>query len=321
MSTNVVPFREVLSRLMDTDQPFPAKLLHYFSDLSCENETLLADIWNRLPIARKLSILEDLEGLSEHDTLVDFRGTGRIAIKDDDATVRESALHVLWDCEDKAFIQEFIDLLKTDSNARVRASCAAILGRYVFLGETDALSGTYQKRVEEALLESYQSDADKLVRRRALESLGYSSREEIAHLIQQAVDLNDPEWLSSGLFAMGRSADSTWDKSVIRYLQNPVDTVREEAVRAAGELELVEARVILIGMLDEETDDDIRAAIIWSLSQIGGDGVRDALNKLVKSCREDDMADILEEALDNLDFTEELTRFDLLDLDDRIGKV
>jgi hypothetical protein len=74
-------------------------------------------------------------------------------------------------------------------------------------------------------------------------------------------------------------------------------------------------------MLGEEEDGLVLSAIIWSLSQIGGEDVRTYLENLLDQLEEDDeQIAFLEEALDNLAFTEDLDRFDLLafDPDDKL---
>ena len=115
---------------------------------------------------------------------------------------------------------------------------------------------------------------------------------------------------------MGRSADERWDEEVTHSLVNVNDRVRKAAVQAAGELSLQLARPILLKMLGEEEDADVLDAVIWSLSQIGGEDVRTYLENLLDVVEDDDeQITFLEEALDNLAFTEDLERFDLLALD------
>src|SRR5262249_27261425 len=85
--------------------------------------------------------------------------------------------------------------------------------------------------------------------------------------------------------------------------------------QAAGELSLQPARPILLKMLGEEEDDQFLSSVIWSLSQIGGEDVRTYLENLLDQIEDDDQIAFLEEALDNLAFTEDLDRFDLLAFD------
>jgi hypothetical protein len=59
----------------------------------------------------------------------------------------------------------------------------------------------------------------------------------------------------------------------------------------------------------------IAGAAIWSLSQIGGEDVRLYLQNLLDNVEDDGQAAFLEEALDNLAFTEDTAIFDLLAFD------
>jgi hypothetical protein len=68
-------------------------------------------------------------------------------------------------------------------------------------------------------------------------------------------------------------------------------------------------------MLGEEENEAILSAVIWSLSQIGGEDVRTYLENLLDQIEDEDQIAFLEEALDNLAFTEDLDRFDLLAYD------
>ena len=123
---------------------------------------------------------------------------------------------------------------------------------------------------------------------------------------------------------MGRSADERWTDDVTRSLVHVDDRIRKAAVQAAGELSLQAARPLLLKMLGEEEDDDILSAVIWSLSQIGGEDVRTYLENLLDQLEDDDeQIAFLEEALDNLAFTEDLERFDLLafDPDDELVEI
>jgi HEAT repeat protein len=118
---------------------------------------------------------------------------------------------------------------------------------------------------------------------------------------------------------MGRSADERWEEAILRALLDENDTIRLAAAQAAGNLPLKSARTVLLGMLAEgEDDDEIIAAAIWSLSQIGGEDVRTFLETLLDQTEEtedEDQIALLEEALDNLSFTEDLDRFELMAID------
>ena len=67
---------------------------------------------------------------------------------------------------------------------------------------------------------------------------------------------------------------------------------------------------------DEEEDDDVVSAAIWSLSQIGGEDARVYLLNLLEQTEDEETIEFLEDAIENLDFNEELNHFDLLSLNE-----
>jgi len=114
---------------------------------------------------------------------------------------------------------------------------------------------------------------------------------------------------------MGRSSDERWKKQVLSKLHAPDEDIRSEAIHAAGELELTSARSILLDMLEDEEDLELRRELIWALTKIGGEGVRNRLEEILEAEEDDEEADFIEEAMDNLSFTEDMAQFDLFDLD------
>jgi HEAT repeat protein len=186
---------------------------------------------------------------------------------------------------------------------------------FVYLGELERIPAPLYHQIEDNLLEATTSADEILVRRRALESLGASSRDEVPPLIEAAYNQKNPDWIVSALFAMSRSADERWDKQVLANLSSPNEDIRREAVRAAGELELRSSRHFLLDQLEDEEDLEIRRHLIWSLSKIGGEGVRNRLEELLEQEPDDEEADFLEEALDNLVFNEQTAQFDMFDFE------
>jgi len=198
----------------------------------------------------------------------------------------------------------------------VRAAAASALGPYVYQGEVDKLPAALLHTIEEALLAAHRADRSELVRRRALEALGYSSREEVPALLRSASARNDTLWLESALFAMGHSADKQWEARVLEFLDHEDLPVQIEAVHAAGELMLSRARVPLLNMLEDEIDDlELKNEVIWALSQIGGEGVEETLDALLEAAEDDDEIEVLEQALDNLSFNQDDNVFDFLDIE------
>ena len=305
-------WQDVLQALLNERETFPAHYLYQFSSLSREAIASLLEIWPQVNLERKRALLEDMETLAEADFQQSFDELAEALLDDPDSVVRMLAIRLLWQNESARLVPNFIRILRDDEDYFTRSAAASALGMFVYYGEVDEMPRETLKRVEEALLDAHTNDAQKLVRRRALEGLGFSSRPEVPGMIEEAVRTDDPEWLASALFAMGRSADSRWREQVLENLDHYDAAVRMEAVRAAGELAVKKARRPLLQMLPEEPDDDVRDAIYWALSQIGGQGVRAVLEQALDDSEDDEF---LQDALDNLNFTEGTLEFGMFDFD------
>jgi HEAT repeat protein len=155
-------------------------------------------------------------------------------------------------------------------------------------------------------------DPSELVQCRALESVSYSSREGIAPLIEQAFTTGGHAKMASALIAMGRSMDSRWEKIVLQMLNSKIPALRAEAARAAGEIQIGESIPTLVE-LTEDSEQVVRFAAIWSLSEIGGDQARHTLEQLFRESEDDHEADFIESALDNVAFTDGMQPLSLFD--------
>jgi len=315
--TKKIAFQIVVDALLDDSQPFPPHYLYLFSDIEPGQLKLLLEAWPQVSPARQLALLADLEELAEEDTLLYFDDLARPLLKDPEPQVRIQALRLLWECEDARLAPTFLEILTEDSDSNVRAAAATALGMFIYLGEIEEIAEQTLHKVEDSLLAIIHSDEATLVRRRALEALGWSSRPEVSALIEAGYAEKDADWKVSALFAMGRSGDEGWGKQVLSNLRNRNAAIRLEALRAAGELALASARPILLDMLADEEDVETRHEIIWALTQIGGEKVNDRLVELLEMAEDDEEeTEFLEEALENLAFTEEVSGLDLLDFED-----
>jgi HEAT repeat protein len=314
MSKNA-SFQTVVDALLDNQTLFPARYLHRFSDIAPSDLTLLLQAWPQITLQRKYSLLEDLGDLAEVDTLTNFGDVARSLLKDHDQQVRTRAIHLLWEDEDTKLVPIFLKIMNEDKDSEVRAVAANALGLFVYQGGLEKIPEQLHHRIEDDLLKAATSAKETLVRRRALESLGYSEREEVIPLIEAAYHDKNPDWVVSALFAMGRSSDERWKKQVLSKLHDPDEDIRSEAIHAAGELELASARPTLLDSLEDEEDLELRRELIWALSKIGGEGVRDRLEEILDAETDDAESDFIEEAMDNLTFTEDMAHFDLFGLD------
>ncbi len=301
---------ELLAALLDEQTPFSPRYLYRLSGLEGAEFDQFKAAWPEVSTNRRRALLEDLEPLAEANFALQFDPISQIALADEEAEIRALAIRLLWGSEDPALIPTFLSILNHDASPETRAQAASALGQFVYLGEMDELPESSSKEVEDNLFAAYRGKNPKLVRRRALEALGYSSSETVPDLLEEAFASNDDEWLASALFAAGRSADERWEPRISDALDHTNAEVRMEAARAAGELESEESVPALLNLLDDE-DADVRMASAWSLSQIGGPGVRDALEEQLEDAEDDEEIDHLEDALENLDFTEDMEEFNL----------
>jgi hypothetical protein len=148
-----------------------------------------------------------------------------------------------------------------------------------------------------------------------MESLGYSSCEEVPAMLRRAVDHIDPKWVESGLFAIGRTADNQWEEHIMEHLEDSDHEIRLQAIHAAGGVGLSAARGPLLKLLSPKADVEYRKEAIWALSQIGGEGVLEAFTRLQALSDDDEELNLLEEAVDTLNFINESGLYQLLEIE------
>lgn len=309
-----VPIKKVVDALLELDQPFPAQYLHIFSDISKSDLRAIGKIWGAIPVQRRINLLTDLEILMESDTLVLCDEMAKFALGDTDPNIRSRAIKLLWECNDPNLAHRFLDLLQNDPNIIVQNTAAMALGKFILLGELDEVPKVLYETINSSLIEIFRSDISKNVKQEILKSLGYTSNPQIISMIKESYKNPDLSWQLAAVIAMGRSADDRWAKEILEKLESPdsFQPIRFEAVIAAGDLEIQAARPILLEMFEEDQEDeDINHQIIWSLSKIGGEGARQALEKRLETSSNEDEIEVLEMAIDNLDFTDQLPDLDI----------
>lgn len=307
-----IPFQEVLDALLDEDHVLDPRYLYRLSDLGPQEVKRLKEIWPSISEQRRRSLLEDLEELTEVNTLLSFEMLFRFAIHDQDPQVRFYAIRAIEVFDTDDLIQTFLQVLEEDESVDVRAVTASVLGKYVYRGEIDEIPKEEQRQIEETLLAVLNSDEPSRVRRRALEAVSYSPRAEVHEQIAAAYQRESEAWLASALFAMGRSYDHRYDEKVCSKILHPSPKVRAEAVRASGELILEEAVPDILDLLDDVSQ--VRRAAIWALSQIGGEGVAEAIQASRREALSEEEEALIERALDNLAFTEGRINYHMFDV-------
>jgi hypothetical protein len=305
---------EVITTLLDLETPLQKRKLTILSDLVGEDLSRFQQVWLSIPVERRLEILKSIKQLYDEDTLLSFETICRLALEDSSLQIRFTAIRSLQEYEVKDLVTTYINFLEEDENEEIRAIAATALGKYVYQGEIDELSGSKLEHIVSCLLLAARGGDTQLVRRRALESLGYSNHKEVSKLIEDAFASENELWLASALLAMGRTFDNSWDPTILNMLNHHCPEIRVEAIRAAGELEISESKPILLDYL-EDKNSDIRMAAVWSLSKIGGDGLQGIFENLIETTDVDEEINLIEDALDNFIFNQSIGLYDHSDFD------
>ncbi len=306
--------QKLLDSLLDENQPVPALDLAQLSDLDSAQARVVGKQWPNAPTANRQAVMQYVAQLAQEHIELDFECVNRMALDDPDPLVRRQAVANLWECEDPHLARKLVQMMENDVDDEVRAQATEALGRFVYLGELDKLEPGLLKSIEDSLLKLARLEGAHQTRLRALESLGYSSRKDVSGLIESAHASSDEAVKRSSVMAMGRSAHEQWLPAVAEELHNPSPLIREEAARAAGELEARSAVPSLIDLLDDAKP-PVRRAAIWSLGLIGGGRAEKALLALQENEVYEEDAGLIEDALDYLNFLGSTPDFLLLDLD------
>lgn len=320
-------FSELLAEYTAADSLPKAAFLYRLSDLENDDLELFRATLPDMPVEQRRVLFSHLVAASEINFDLNLTNAVMPGLSDADEEVRESAIEALWYQDDLPLMRQLIQMLEQDQSTSVRAKAAEALGRFVFAGEMEVIDPAMANEVEEVLLRIYHEENTPLeVRRRCLESVAFSGRDEITEIIKEAAKDKRVKIRASVLFAMGRNADLNWAPTLLKALDESEPELRFEAARAVGELELAEAVPRLIELTGED-DHEIKSAAIWSLGEIGGEEAQHALLRLADNEDDEDILFILEDALNMAalsvgDFaafllaSEEDDDFNIVDLED-----
>ncbi len=311
-------FQDALDFLSDEEQLLHAKslapYLRFFSDMIPSQTRRFLQIWEQLSSPRKHALLARIKEEEEQDLRYNFEVLARPLLNDQDETVRIFAIRLLETYEKEDLIAKLLTIAENDSATDARAEAISLLGIYVYHGELEEISSENLKKIEDTLLNIAKNETKAKLRQRAIEALGFSSRKEVPALIKEAWLRDTAMWKAAAVFAMGRSYDTVWEEEVLEGLADENEYVRLAAAKSAGSLALASARPLLLRLLTEENDELVLRAAIWSLTEIGGEDVREYLHALLDQLEDEEEEQIayLEDALENLDFTEDIQSFDIL---------
>jgi len=290
--------RNLLAQLADTSSRLPVGELHLLSDMPPAAAAAFEDAWPGIDLYRRREIMRRLAEKCQTDFSVDFGPVALMGLRDEDEQVRLAALDTFWDAEAPELIPPLVGLLNHDAAVAVQASAALVLGQFVMMGELGELpAAAFEALTDDLLAVVNDGERALLVRCRALEALAAASRDEIPELIRDAYGSGEETLKISAVAAMGRTADPCWEPIVLAELTSVNPSMRYQATRAAGMIALEAALPGLVELLDDP-DPEVVTASIWALGEIGGDEARRALELLLD---DDEMAGLVQDALDAMD--------------------
>jgi HEAT repeat protein len=291
-------FEELLQSIGRTDGLLNVRHLYALSEMTQEQVAMFQDEWLAMDRERRRVVVRKLVELTEASFEVNFDPIFLLAMGDEDSEVRAAAIGGLWEYAGHSLIAPLVYLLHADEAAIVRAAAATALGQYVLLGELEAMDRASSKMAEEALCKTIDQEGETLeVRRRAVESIAFSSQSDVQNIIRAAYHSDDEAMQASSLCAMGRSADPGWGQVLSMELDNPNPELRFEAARACGELELTNVVPQLGHLVFNDPDREVQQAAVWALGSIGGRSARDIL----ETCHDSEDEVLVASAADALD--------------------
>jgi hypothetical protein len=291
----------VLGQVADESRPVRSIDLSRLSDLPRAEVIRFDSTWRVLAADRRLGLVSMMVEQAEANIHLNFHAILRECLNDVDGQVRRLAIDGLWEDEKPSLIERLITMLGNDPDSEVRAAAATSLGRFVLLGALGEIIEATADQVERSLRSAWMRAVESNeVRRRALESLAYAADPAVGALIEAAYNDDDQLMRKSAVFAMGRSADWRWSKTILAELRNRDAAMRFEAAVSAGELGLSAAVQPLVELMDDASS-DVREAAALALGKIGGREARRALEAVLDG-EDERLAQAAEEALEELAF-------------------
>ncbi len=291
-----------LSELSDEETAFRTAGLIPLSGLTPDDLAEFEATWTGLSPQRRCAVLTRLSELGEDNLELDFTPIFVRCLTDRNDGVREQATRSLWECDDRAVIRPLIGLLDRDRSSSVRAAAAASLGRFAALAEEGKLLERDAERVQGALLTAIEKDEEQEVVRRAIESAAPFRSGRVGRIIEEAYASGDPKLRRSAIYAMGRTSDARWLRTVLAEMESDDPWVRFEAATACGLLGDESAAPHLIGLLTDE-DVQVRLAAVEALGATGGTLAKRALVRCAEA-EEESLAEAGRIALESLELDE-----------------
>ncbi len=310
----IIPFPQILDALKN-DQSVHMPHLYRLSDMDTAEAHAFQAQWPTFPEERRRLIARHLAEISAENYLVDFEQAFSLFLADQSAPVRQAALDGLWDSTNVRHVAPILRLLETDEDNDVRARGAHTLGNYTFQSLCGLMPDHVAGMILPALLRVLESpETAAIVRRSALESASYADDKRIDTFILDAYNHGDYHMQISALNAMGINGALRWLPTILDELESPYEEMRLAAIRAAGHIGDVQAINQLVRLIEED-EYEIQAAAVEALAAIGGDVAERILIDMLEDPDMESLYEIIEEALDDVSWSNMLDDYPLFDLD------
>jgi HEAT repeat protein len=273
----------------------------FLSDLDRAKLNVLREAWPGLPLDLRQRLVASMVELAEEHVEYTFSRALKVALHDEDAWVRATAIAGLWEDEGEDFLAYLLDNAVHDADLGVREAATRALASCSQRVVEGSLDQRWYTPLRARLLALVRGDDSLEVRRRALEALAvYTDDAEVTQEITRAYASPDEEIGMSALYAMGRNLDERWLDTIIKEMDNPSPGLRFEATRASGELGDRRAVPPLIERLGDD-DREVQLAAIGALGRIGDQASLNILRRLTHA-KDDAVREAAEEAVDEASF-------------------
>lgn len=296
----------IINKLKTKNGQLSVDEIRSLTDLPEEKAPSFLAVWNTLDEFRRESIMRTMLATASADMLLDYTAIVSSDLANANPVIRRIALNLMQDIRKSAFLDQVIHLAQTDPDPEVQKDAIEILGFFL----NDLIEKKHQAhktdRARAALLSLLEEKRED-IRFQAMQALAYLDDDTIRPLIRHCFTCHDPNVLCAGLRAVQRSMNDQWVQDVLENLEHEDHTVRLEAIRAAGALQMRSAldKILLLLTQFDRLDEETLDAAILAASQIGGDEAAEMLSLLEEALASDEeTADLFEQAHANLDLIE-----------------
>ena len=308
---------EIIENLKNEALTLTSKQIMRLSGLYPQELQLMRENWASFHPQRIVGVLEDMELLTEDYPGVDFSDIFMLGLDAKQDQVIIISIRGLWDEEKPSIANKALEILqnKPEPSLHVALSLLSLLGEFILLAEYEKVSQPLADQIKKVLITIYQNSPNEALRQRALEVLAPATELELdlTEAIDKAIhDYND-DWVHSALIAIGKSGKTQWNDYVFDNLDSPIEDIRIEAIRTAGELELQDALSELYAATKEGIK-EIRMAAAWSLSNFSDKNIQSTLNEMLENAEDEEEEALIEDAIDNHMISSEIMSFNFLEI-------